>query len=115
MTAEMNNGIEGIDPHAAILSLFLPSVKQVSRGDGFCLQKKRINGSCKEGVGGDQIVPRLPPRPSRVMLSSEQDGGGTSVTDSAPAGDELPVPRVDHQSNSLHTCLEATKCTQTHN
>lgn len=107
MTAEMNNGIEGIDPHAAILSLFLPSVKQVSRGDGFCLQKKRINGSCKEGVGGDQIVPRLPPRPSRVMLSSEQDGGGTSVTDSAPAGDELPVPRVDHREDRATLCTLA--------
>lgn len=71
--------------------------QKVPRGDGFCLQKKRINSSCKEGVGGDQIAPLLTPR--QVMLSSEKGGSGTSVTDSAPAGDELPVPRVDHRED----------------
>lgn len=50
------SGIEGIDLRPTISSLFLPSVKQVPRGDGLCLQKEWINGSCKEmgggGVGG---------------------------------------------------------------
>lgn len=46
------------------------------------------------------------------MLSSEQDGGGTDGIDSAPAGEELPVPQVDHREdwenrNYLHTCLQA--------
>lgn len=45
MTAVMEKGIEGIDPRPAISSLFLPSVKQVPRGDGFCLPKEWINGS----------------------------------------------------------------------
>lgn len=51
MTAEMDNGIEGIDPQPAISSLFLPSVKQVPRGDGFCLQREWINGSRREREG----------------------------------------------------------------
>lgn len=49
-TAETDNGIKGIDPQFAISSPFLASVKQLPRGDGFHLQKKWINGSCKEGV-----------------------------------------------------------------
>lgn len=49
MTAEMEKGIEGIDSRPAISSLFLPSVKQVLRGDGFCLLKEWINGSVGEG------------------------------------------------------------------
>lgn len=32
MTAEMDNGIEAIDPQSAISSLFLPSVTQVPGG-----------------------------------------------------------------------------------
>lgn len=51
MTAEMERGIEGIDPRPAIPSLFLPSVKQVPRGDGFCLPKEWINGSRRGGSG----------------------------------------------------------------
>lgn len=51
MTAEMETGIEGIDLHPAISSLFLPSVKQVPRGDGFCLPKEWINGSSRGGSG----------------------------------------------------------------
>lgn len=53
MTAEMDNGIEGIDPHPTISSLFLPSVKQVPRGDGFSRQKEWINGSRKAGREGE--------------------------------------------------------------
>lgn len=62
----MNNEIEGIDPQFAIPSLFLPPVKQVPRGDGFCLQKKWINGSYKEGVVGDQAAHSPPPLPDLV-------------------------------------------------
>lgn len=102
----------------AILSLFLPSVKQGPRGDGFCLRKKRINGSCKEGVGGDQIVPRLPPQTqsSDALLwagwrwhKHYWQGSSRRWAASASGGPQRG------QRNSLHTCFQATKCTQTYN
>lgn len=34
------------------------------------------------------------PGPSRVVLSSGQNGGG-SVIDKVPGGEELPMPQVD--------------------
>lgn len=88
MTAEMEKGIEGIDPRPAISSLFLPSVKQVPRGDGFCLPKEWINGGRREGVW-------LRPGPSWVVLSSGQNGGGRGVIDKAPGGEEVPMPQVE--------------------
>lgn len=97
-TAETDNGIKGIDPQFAISSPFLPSVKQLPRGDGFHLQKKWINGSCKEGVavvvewqwsGCPPPPPSTPPL-NQMMLFSGQDGGGRDVIDNAPAGEELP-------------------------
>lgn len=45
MTAEMETRIKDIDLHPTISSMFLPSVKQVPRGDGLCLPKQWINGS----------------------------------------------------------------------
>ncbi|KAK5912136.1 hypothetical protein CesoFtcFv8_002037 [Champsocephalus esox] len=47
----MEKGIEGIDRRPAISSLFLPSVKQVPMGDGFCLPKEWINGGRRGGSG----------------------------------------------------------------
>lgn len=84
MTAEMEKGIEGIDPRPAISSLFLPSVKLVPRGDGFCLPKEWINGG---GRGGLAV-----PRTQQVLLSSGQSGGGRGVIDKTPGGEEVPVP-----------------------
>lgn len=52
MTAEMETKIEGIDPHSTTSSLFLPSVKQVPRGDGLCLPKEWINGRLRVSAGG---------------------------------------------------------------
>ncbi len=36
----------------------------------------------------------LCPRPSRVLLSSGQNGGGRGVIDKAPGEEELPMPQV---------------------
>lgn len=107
ITAEMDNGIKGIDPLPAISSPFLPSVKQVPKGDGFCLQKKWINGRQGQRERGRE---RLAARsgPSRVVFSSGQNGGG-SIIDKAPGGEELPKPQVDcredwERGESLHPC-----------
>lgn len=90
MTPEMDNGIEGIDPQPTISSLFLPSVKQVPRGDGFSRQKEWINGSRK---AGREVWPGY--GPGRVAFSSGQNGGGGSVIDKTLGGETLARPRVD--------------------
>lgn len=83
MAAEMDNRIEGIDRRPTISSLFLPSVKQVPRGDGFSRQTEWINGKSEKGrrrreerrEGGRGKVRRwLRPRrrAHRVAVSSGQ-------------------------------------------
>lgn len=52
--------------------------------------------------------------PDPVMLSSEQDGGGTSVTDSAPAGDELPVPWMVYREDRETLCTLSYKLPNAH-
>jgi len=108
MAAEMEKGIEGIDPRPAISSPFLPSVKQVPRGDGFLLPKEWINGG-RTGGSGCALDPAEWCSPLGGMEVAD-----VLLTRLQEKSSRQRLRRSGERRNSLHSYSQANKCTHTH-